>query len=309
MIEMKKVFLGLLAALMLTVPAFAHPLITVYVDGKQLSFDQPPIIQDDRTLVPMRKIFEALDAQVIWDEADQTVMAMHNEDIIMLQIGEAGLYKNGELVYTMSVPAQIINDRTLVPLRAVAESLGASVAWDGVKYVIDIHSDGTSEKPADLMRSEIGYYLETFLEFIGYSFEMMCLHDRKHYFLVDGKRHVDFRTFDHSGPMLVADGMSEFDRATDHCVSILVLERAHVNDEHRTQFDTKNHGFSGVRIICDHIAVDDLCMTFQSHGIFFTFKAFAEETALLSRPLVKNNIIDITALYLGGPLGIAVYIA
>ena len=117
---MKKVFLGLLAALMLTVPAFAHPLITVYVDGKQLSFDQPPIIQDDRTLVPMRKIFEALDAQVIWDEADQTVMAMHNEDIIMLQIGEAGLYKNGELVYTMSVPAQIINDRTLVPLRAVA---------------------------------------------------------------------------------------------------------------------------------------------------------------------------------------------
>lgn len=85
---------------MLTVPAIAHPLITVYVDGKQLSFDQPPIIQDDRTLVPMRKIFEALDAQVIWDEADQTVMAMHNEDIIMLQIGEAGLYKNGELVYT-----------------------------------------------------------------------------------------------------------------------------------------------------------------------------------------------------------------
>ena len=52
---------------------------------------------------------------------------------------------------------------------------------------------GTSEKPADLMRSEIGYYLETFLEFIGYSFEMMCLHDRKHYFLVDGKRHVEDR--------------------------------------------------------------------------------------------------------------------
>ena len=162
---MKKVFLGLLAALMLTVPAFAHPLITVYVDGEQLSFDQPPIIQDDRTLVPMRKIFEALDAQVIWDEADQTVMAMHNEDIIMLQIGEAGLYKNGELVYTMSVPAQIINDRTLVPLRAVAESLGASVAWDGVKYVIDIHSDGTSEKPAgsEQQAPQVGGYTSSVL--------------------------------------------------------------------------------------------------------------------------------------------------
>ena len=150
---------------MLTVPAFAHPLITVYVDGEQLSFDQPPIIQDDRTLVPMRKIFEALDAQVIWDEADQTVMAMHNEDIIMLQIGEAGLYKNGELVYTMSVPAQIINDRTLVPLRAVAESLGASVAWDGVKYVIDIHSDGTSKKPtgSEQQAPQVGGYTSSVL--------------------------------------------------------------------------------------------------------------------------------------------------
>lgn len=165
MIEMKKVFLGLLAALTLTVPAFAHPLITVYVDGKQVSFDQPPIIQDDRTLVPMRKIFEALDAQVIWDETDQTVMAMHNEDIILLHIGEAGLYKNGELVYTMSVPAQIINDRTLVPLRAVAESLGASVAWDGVKYVIDIHSDSTSEKPTgnEQQAPQVGGYTSSVL--------------------------------------------------------------------------------------------------------------------------------------------------
>lgn len=157
--------LGLLAALTLTVPAFAHPLITVYVDGEQLSFDQPPIIQDDRTLVPMRKIFEALDAQVIWDETDQTVMAMHNEDIILLRIGEAGLYKNGELVYTMSVPAQIINDRTLVPLRAVAESLGASVGWDGVKYVIDIHSDGTSEKPSgnEQQTPQVGGYTSSVL--------------------------------------------------------------------------------------------------------------------------------------------------
>ena len=134
--------------MLLCVPALAHPLITVYVDGKQISFDQPPIIQDDRTLVPMRKIFEALDAQVVWDEAGQTVMAMQNEDIILLRIGETGLYKNGELVYTMAVPAQIVNDRTLVPLRAVAESLGASVTWDGVKYVIEIQSAGASQQPS-----------------------------------------------------------------------------------------------------------------------------------------------------------------
>ncbi|MBR6652733.1 MAG: copper amine oxidase N-terminal domain-containing protein, partial [Anaerotignum sp.] len=128
---MKKWLLGLLAVLLFSVPAFAHPPITVYVDGEKLNFDQPPIIKEDRTLVPMRKIFEALDAQVFWDEPSQSVTAISGRDVILFRIGQAGLYKNGELTYTMPVPAQIINDRTLVPLRAVAESLGCEVAWDG----------------------------------------------------------------------------------------------------------------------------------------------------------------------------------
>ena len=55
---MKKLLLGLLAALMFCVPAFAHPPITVFVDRVQVNFDQQPIIQNDRTLVPMRRIFE-----------------------------------------------------------------------------------------------------------------------------------------------------------------------------------------------------------------------------------------------------------
>lgn len=141
---MKKVLLGVLASLLLCVPAFAHPPITVYVDGEKLNFDQPPIIQNDRTLVPMRKIFEALDADVFWDEPSQSVTAVHGTDVILFRIGQAALYKNGQLVYTMSVPAQIINDRTLVPLRAVAESLGAEVGWDGINYVIDITSSGNT---------------------------------------------------------------------------------------------------------------------------------------------------------------------
>lgn len=143
---MKKVLLGLLAALLFCVPAFAHPPITVYVDGEKLSFDQAPIIQDDRTLVPMRKIFEALNAEVFWDEPSQSVTAVHGTDVILFRIGEAGLYKNGQLSYTMAVPAQIINDRTLVPLRAVAESLGAEVGWDGINYVIDITSVGNTSQ-------------------------------------------------------------------------------------------------------------------------------------------------------------------
>ncbi len=142
---MKKICFGLLAAAFCCATAFAHPPITVYVDGNVLSFDQPPIIREDRTLVPMRGIFQALGASVTWDEPPQTVTAMNMEDIILFRVGEQDLYKNGERIYTMPVPAQIVNDRLLVPLRAVAESIGAEVSWDGIGYVVDIVS---AENPA-----------------------------------------------------------------------------------------------------------------------------------------------------------------
>ena len=148
---MKKLIIGLLAVLMLCTTAFAHPPITVYVDGGKVNFDQQPIIQNDRTLVPMRRIFEALDAEVYWDEPTQSVTAVNGTDVILFQIGKTALFKNGQLTYTMPVPAQIINDRTLVPLRAVAESFGCDVAWDGIDYVVDITSAGKTpvERPVE----------------------------------------------------------------------------------------------------------------------------------------------------------------
>ncbi|MBQ3568241.1 MAG: copper amine oxidase N-terminal domain-containing protein, partial [Anaerotignum sp.] len=141
---MKRLILGLLAVLLLCTPVFAHPPITVYVDGAKVNFDQQPIIQNDRTLVPMRRIFEALDAEVFWDEPTQSVTAVSGNDVILFQIGRTALFKNGKQTYTMPVPAQIVNDRTLVPLRAVAESFGCDVAWDGIGYVVDITSAGNA---------------------------------------------------------------------------------------------------------------------------------------------------------------------
>ena len=139
---MKKLIIGLLAALMLCTTAYAHPPITVFVDRVQVNFDQQPMIQNDRTLVPMRRIFEALDAEVYWDDPTQRVTAVSGTDVTLFQIGKTALFKNGQLAYTMPVPAQIVNDRMLVPLRAVAESFGCDVAWDGIDYVVDITSAG-----------------------------------------------------------------------------------------------------------------------------------------------------------------------
>ena len=130
----------------LTVPVSAHPPITVYVNQQEVQFlDQAPVIVEDRTLVPMRRIFEALDAQVSWSEPIQTITSVRGDDTVELVIGDDKVYKNGEVVGTMDVPAQIMQDRTMVPIRAVAAAFDASVTWDGVTYTIRIQTDEQEE--------------------------------------------------------------------------------------------------------------------------------------------------------------------
>lgn len=138
---MKKRFLAAVtASLLFATSAFAYPSIKVYVDGRAVSFDQPPVIVDDRTLVPMRAIFEAFGSNVSWHESTKTVTSTKDGDTFVLVIGQTGLHKNGQLVYSMDVPARIINDRTMVPLRAIAEAFGAEVNWNPVSYDITILS-------------------------------------------------------------------------------------------------------------------------------------------------------------------------
>lgn len=104
--------------------------IKVMLNGSELSFDQPPIIKDDRTLVPLRAIFEAMGATVDWDEATHTVTSKRGSTTINLTIGSNVLYKNGVETY-LDVPAQLVSDNTMVPVRAIAEAFGADVNWDG----------------------------------------------------------------------------------------------------------------------------------------------------------------------------------
>mgnify|MGYP005805845383 CR=1 FL=1 len=147
---MKRKFyaLGLVVSLALSAvtPAWAAQQVQVYVDGEKVSFDQAPVIESGRTLVPMNAIFTAMGSEVVWDEANRTVIANHGSDTFTLQIGQNEIYKNGALLYTMDVPAKIIGSRTMVPVRVVSESLGAAVLWDEDNYIITITSpmEGTS---------------------------------------------------------------------------------------------------------------------------------------------------------------------
>ena len=92
-------------------------------------YGQTPVIVNDRTLVPLRAIFEAMGAEVKWDNDTRTVTATRGDTTISLAIGSDQLVVNGEAV-TIDVPAQIINDRTMIPVRAVAESFGCNVNWN-----------------------------------------------------------------------------------------------------------------------------------------------------------------------------------
>lgn len=92
-------------------------------------YGQEPVIVNDRTLVPLRAIFEAMGAEVYWDDATRCVTATRDDTTISLTIGSDQLYVNGEAV-TIDVPAQIINDRTMIPVRAIAESFGCEVNWN-----------------------------------------------------------------------------------------------------------------------------------------------------------------------------------
>ncbi|NLX89382.1 MAG: SH3 domain-containing protein, partial [Syntrophomonadaceae bacterium] len=92
--------------------------IKVYLDGELLSFDVPPRIEQGRTLVPLRAIFEAMAATVDWDQSSQIVTATRQEVIVQLPIGSKSPTVNG-IVWPLDVPAKIVGDRTLAPLRFV----------------------------------------------------------------------------------------------------------------------------------------------------------------------------------------------
>ncbi|MDF2548799.1 MAG: hypothetical protein K0R93_3697 [Anaerosolibacter sp.] len=111
----------------------------VTIDGQQLSFDVPPTLVQGRTLVPLRTIFESLGAKIEWDAATKTVTGTKGNTIIILTVDKKTATVNGKAV-ELEVPGTIINNRTLVPARFIAEALGANVGWDGNTKTVIIKS-------------------------------------------------------------------------------------------------------------------------------------------------------------------------
>lgn len=113
--------------------------ILIYIDDIPLVFDVEPVIYENRTLVPLRGIATALGAQVDWKETDQEITILSNNKTIKLQIGNSIAYLDGQEI-ALDTSARIVQNRTMVPLRFIGESLGVRVNWNGTEKIIRLNN-------------------------------------------------------------------------------------------------------------------------------------------------------------------------
>lgn len=132
---MKKLISTIAATLLLAAPVYANS-VNVTIDGEYV--DAEGVIVDGRTLVPVRAVTELLGATVGWDGSIREVTVDHPNASISLIIDEPNAILNGSPVL-LDVPAQIMSDRTFVPLRFVADSFGMEVDFiDGVVVLTSV---------------------------------------------------------------------------------------------------------------------------------------------------------------------------
>ena len=127
------------------------PSIIVTLNGTLLEFDVTPIIVDNRTLVPFRAIFEALGMEVEWIDNNRTAVGRRGDELIIeLRHDQDVAMVNGEIVQ-LDTPVILHHDRTMVPLRFVAEATGATVEWDEETNTVEI----TNENYIDISEIEL----------------------------------------------------------------------------------------------------------------------------------------------------------
>ena len=136
--------------------------IYVELNGAILAFEQPPVVEDGRTLVPMRFLFECLGDKVTWDEETRSVTAENENNEIVFRIGDTTADVNGT-EQTMDVPAKLIGNKTYVPLRFLSENLGYTVTWDEETSTASIVSDPAKiTQNTDIQCTINGLWIESF---------------------------------------------------------------------------------------------------------------------------------------------------
>ncbi len=146
-------FVAICMMFVFCIPAMAEDIITIKVDGAEVDcaqYGQLPVIVEGRTLVPLRSVFEALGATVEWNDAERCAEAVRGDVNISVKVDSTDMIVNGE-VKVIDVPATIMSDRTMVPVRAIAEAFGCFVDWDNDSRSVVIVTGAVTQKPEEVI--------------------------------------------------------------------------------------------------------------------------------------------------------------
>ncbi len=113
--------------------------ISVILDGKIVEFDQSPVVENGRTLVPFRGILEQMGVSVNWNGEKESLTCIDDDKVVYLTIGQKEMFVNDEKII-LDVPAKILNGRTLVPIRAITECFDANVKWNEDSRTVEIQT-------------------------------------------------------------------------------------------------------------------------------------------------------------------------
>lgn len=111
--------------------------IRVFINNELLVSDVATMVVSSRTLLPLRAILEALGVDVAWEGTTQTITASKGDKIMKLQIGSNEAELNG-VKEILDVSPMIVDSRTMIPVRYLAESFNFDVGWDGVERIVTI---------------------------------------------------------------------------------------------------------------------------------------------------------------------------
>ena len=124
-----------------TIKVKVGTVIRILADGRYLDSDVSPYLVNDRTLVPVRVLMEKLGCDVSWENDTRTAIITKDAMTVRIPIDSPSATVNG-VQTAMDTAAEIHDDRTMVPLRFVAEHMGADVDWDGETHTVILKTIG-----------------------------------------------------------------------------------------------------------------------------------------------------------------------
>lgn len=144
---LKMLVCALIVMQSLTLRVSANTEIKVKVNDRTIAMDTNPYISGNHTLVPIRFVAEALNCNnIIWNEKERAVTIKDSQNEILLTIGSSNAYVNGKKI-SLGTSARIKNNRTYIPVRFVAENMGADVWWDENSKAVNIYKDNAAYIP------------------------------------------------------------------------------------------------------------------------------------------------------------------